>query len=63
MPVTSSKMYGLMAAAAHGNLRGKGPSAEVAKEFIHETPPEKRKQFAKQVARRRKRRKVRLIGV
>lgn len=60
MPAVSAKQYGLMAAAMSGNLRGKGPSASVGKEFIEETPPAKRKRFAKANAKKRK--KLRIIG-
>jgi hypothetical protein len=47
LPAKSAKQYGLMQAAAHGNLRGMGPSPEVAREFIKATPPKKRSKFAK----------------
>lgn len=48
MPAKSAKQYKLMQAAAHGNLKSAaGPSPEVAKEFIHNTPSSKRKKFAK----------------
>lgn len=56
MPAVSAKQYGLMQAAAHGNLRGMGPSPEVAREFIDKTPSQARAKFAKQIAKRRKRR-------
>ena len=54
MPAKSAKQYGLMEAAAHGNLRGAGPSPEVAEEFIHKTPPAARSAFAKAIARKKK---------
>lgn len=54
MPAKSAKQFGLMQAAAHGNLKGAGPPPEVAKEFIHKTPKKKRKSFSKSLARRRK---------
>ena len=49
MPAKSSKQFGLMSAIAHGNAtKGMGgPSKEVAKEFVKETPKMKRKKFAK----------------
>ena len=52
--IVSAKQYGLMQAKAHGGskMRG-GPSREVAREFIEETPPRKRQQYARQVAARR----------
>lgn len=55
MPVKSKKQYGLMQAAAHGNLRGVGPSPAVAKEMIAKTPATKRKKFAAGLRRRKKR--------
>lgn len=51
MPAKSSKQYGLMQAAAHGNLKGAGPSPEVAREFISKTSKKKRSAFAKQLAK------------
>ena len=56
MPVKSAKQYGLMQAAKHGNLRGPGPSPEVAAEFIEKTSHEKRSQYAKVLGRKRKKR-------
>ena len=54
MPVKSAKQWGLMSAAAHGNLKSLGgPSPAVASEFIDKTPPKKRKAFAKAVAKDR----------
>lgn len=55
MPAKSSKQYGLMQAAMHGNLKGAGPSPEVAKEFIDKTPADKRSQFAKALGRKKRR--------
>jgi len=43
-----------MQAAASGELRGAGPSPAVAEEFIHKTPPKKRKAFSKALARKRR---------
>ena len=54
MPIKSSKQYGLMQAAAHGTLKGIGPSPEVGKEFISKTPSSKRRKFAKALAKKRK---------
>lgn len=55
MPIKSKKQYGLMQAAAHGNLKsGIGPSPEVAKEFIHKTPASKRSMFAKKLKKGKK---------
>ena len=46
MPAKSAKQYGLMQAAAHGNLKSMGgPSTSVAKEFINKTPAKKRSTF------------------
>lgn len=55
MPAKTSKQYGLMQASAHGRLRGIGPSPDVAKEFIKETPAKKRRKFAKSLANKRAR--------
>lgn len=57
MPTVSAKQYGLMQAAKRGTLRGPGPSPEVAAEFIEKTPSKKRSQFAKVLARKRKKRR------
>lgn len=46
MPAKSSKQYKLMAAIAHGADIA-GPSKEVAKKFVDETPKEKRSMFMK----------------
>lgn len=43
-----------MQAAAHGNLKGAGPSPEVAKEFLSKTSHEKKSAFAKHNIRRKK---------
>ena len=61
MPAVSAKQFGLMQAAAHGKLRGKGPSAKVAREFIEETGAQDRSRFARTLAKKRKK-KLRLIG-
>ena len=49
MPAKSAKQYRLMAAIAHGNLRGLSgsPTQAVAKEFVEKTPPKKRQLFAR----------------
>jgi hypothetical protein len=54
MPAVSARQYGLMQAAAHGNLQGLGPSPSVAKEFIDATPSSKRSEFAKALKKRKK---------
>ena len=41
--------------ARGGHMEG-GPSAAVAEEFIHKTPPKKRSQFARALMKRRKNR-------
>lgn len=56
MPVKSAKQYGMMQAAAHGTLRGAGPSEAVAKEFIAKTSPAMRAKFAREIAKKRRRR-------
>jgi len=58
MPAKTAKQYRLMAAIAHGAKPkgGKGPSREVAKEFVKETPPAKRREFMAQLKGRGKRR-------
>jgi len=48
MPVKSGKQFRLMEAAAHGSLKGAGPSPEVAKEFLRKTPHKKKSMFAKE---------------
>lgn len=49
MPAKSGPQYRFMAGIAHGMkpYKGAGPSQKVAEEFVHKTPPEKRKQFMK----------------
>jgi hypothetical protein len=47
MPVKSAKQFRLMEAAAHGGLRGAGPSKAVAEEFLKKTPKKKKSMFAK----------------
>ena len=49
MPAKSAKQFKLMAAIAHGAkpYSGAGPSPEVAKEFVHKTPKDKRSLFMK----------------
>lgn len=62
MPTVSPSQYGFMQAVRSGKVRGKGPSPEVAKEFIDATPPEKRSQYARVLAKRRKSRKSNRSG-
>ena len=51
MPAKSAKQYRFMQMMAHSPEKKRktdaGPSPEVAKKFINETSPEKRKMFAK----------------
>lgn len=47
MPVKSPKQFRFMGAAAHGALKGIGPSPDVAQEFLSKTPKKKKSQFAK----------------
>jgi hypothetical protein len=49
MPVKSAKQYRFMQGVAHGMKprSGKGPSPEVAQEFISKTPAQKKRIFAK----------------
>ena len=47
MPIKSPAQFRLMQAAAHGGLRGAGPSKAVAEEFIRKTPKKKKSMFAK----------------
>lgn len=54
MPAKSAKQYGLMQAAAHGNLKGVGPSPKVAREFIDKTPHADRSKFAKALKKHKK---------
>lgn len=55
MPAKSGKQYRMMQAIAHGSSNHPaGPSKEVAKEMIHKTSPEKRKKFAKVLAKKGK---------
>ena len=61
--IKSSRQFGMMQAARAGKSYASDISPEVAEKLIHETSPARRSQFAKQGARRRKRRKLRLIGV
>jgi hypothetical protein len=48
MPIQSGKQFRLMQAAAHGGLRGAGPSKAVAEEFLRKTPKKKKSMFAKE---------------
>lgn len=55
MPAKSAKQYGLMQAAAHGNLRGTGgPSEGVAREFIKKTPSDVKSKFAHAIMKKKK---------
>lgn len=54
MPAKSGKQYRFMQAAAHGGLRGMGPSPDVAKEFIDATPSNKRSAFMKGFGKKKK---------
>lgn len=49
MPARSAKQYRFMAGIAHGMKprNSKGPSPEVAREFIEKTSAKKRKEFRK----------------
>lgn len=48
MPAKSGKQYRWLQAVAHGSAnKTDGMTREKAREFIHATPPEKRKIFAK----------------
>lgn len=49
MPAKSEKQYKFMQAVLHSktNKKGVGPSKEVAKKFVEETPKEKRSLFMK----------------
>jgi hypothetical protein len=49
MPAKSAKQYKFMAGIAHGMkpFKGAGPSQEVAEEFVHKTPKDKRSAFMK----------------
>jgi len=55
MLAKTSRQYGLMQSACHGNVKD-GPSKKVACEFIHATPKKKRKSFSEALSARRKRR-------
>ncbi len=55
--ITSAKQYGLVAAASSGkSTKAKSLSAESAHKMLAETPPAKRRAFAKQLAKGRKKR-------
>jgi hypothetical protein len=56
MPAVSGKQYRFMAGIAHGMKPrgGKGPSQEVAEEFVHKTPSAKRSAFGKSLRKKRK---------
>jgi len=57
MPAKSGKQYRLMQAIAHGSAKTGlgGPSKAVAREFVEETPPEKRSKFARGLKNAKKR--------
>lgn len=46
MPVTSPAQFRFMEAAAHGGLRGAGPSPSVAQDFLDKTPHAQKSAFA-----------------
>ena len=47
MPVKSAKQFRFMESAAHGGLKGMGPSPKVANEFLDKTPHDVKSNFAK----------------
>lgn len=53
MPAKSGKQYRFMQMIAHGGKQVKGLSSQKAEEFIHATPKKKRKEFAKEVNRKK----------
>lgn len=57
MPVKSAKQFRLMEAAAHGGLKGPGPSKKVANEFLNATPEKKKSSFAHDLFGKRKKKK------
>lgn len=59
MPAKSAKQYRFMAGIAHGMAprNGKGPSKEVAEEFVHKTSPEKRSMFMKHYSKKDRKKK------
>ena len=57
MPVKSAKQFRLMEAAAHGGLKGPGPSKKVADEFLNATPEKKKSSFAHDLLGKRKKKK------
>ena len=61
--IKSSRQWNLMQAARAGKSYVSDISPNVAEKLIHETSPARRRRFAKQTARRGKRRKPRLIGI
>lgn len=48
MPVKSGKQFRMFEAAAHGDIKGAGPSPAVAKEFLAKTPHKTKSNFAKE---------------
>lgn len=53
--IKSDKQFRFMQAAAHGGLRGAGPSPDVAKEILSKESHAKKSAFAKGVKRKSKR--------
>jgi hypothetical protein len=53
MPATSGRQYRYMQMVAHGGhpKGGGGPSPAVAREFVDQTPPDKRRAFARAVGK------------
>ena len=47
MPTKSKKQYNFMQGIAHNSIIGSGVPKNVAKEFVRETPKNKRHKFAK----------------
>jgi hypothetical protein len=64
MSVVSAPQYGFMEGIAHGSIPPRGSLTRAkAEEFVNATPPEKRKQFSRANARKRKyRRMARSLG-
>jgi hypothetical protein len=56
MPAVSGKQYRFMAGIAHGMkpMGGKGPSEEVAEDFVKKTPADKRSAFSKALRKKKK---------
>lgn len=60
MPAKSPSQYGLMAAAMTGNVSGISPS--VGREFVEKTPSKKRKMFAKELSKKKKKKGMKHEG-